>query len=319
MYKSIFFAVAWLVGATGAGAQAYPDKPIRVICTYAAGGGGDIIVRYFANQLEKLTGQRMLVENRAGANGHIGVEAALAAKPDGYTVMINSASTVVGNTLLMNAARYDPLNDVQPVASLFHLGLALAVRANSDIRNVADLTALLKKKNGDASYGVATASALVASAMYFAMSGANGFRVNYKASAEAARDVSQGQLEFAFVDATLGLQQVRAGQVRLIAVTPRGGASAAPDVPAMSAAGYPEYDYDVKWLGWFPKGTPRPIMDQMHKLMTVVAQMPETKKFLFTSGADPLISTSSENAAAMVRADFGMWRRIVEIAKIEKE
>jgi tripartite-type tricarboxylate transporter receptor subunit TctC len=184
---------------------AYPDHPIKIICAYAAGGGGDLMVRYYARALQELAGQSVIVENKVGANGHIGNQATMDAKPDGYTMTITGASAYVGNPLLMQGIDYDPATALKPVATLNELGLALVVSPKLDIRSVADLTAFIKSKKGMARYGVQTSSALVATNLYLQTIGAEATRVNYKSAGDAAADTTAGLIDFFFPDITLAM------------------------------------------------------------------------------------------------------------------
>ena len=125
----------------------YPDRPIKIICTYAAGGGGDLMVRWYANGLRELIGRPVTVENKVGANGHLGNQTAMDARPDGYTMIITGASAWVGNPLLMKGVDYDPMTALAPVTTLNELGLILVVNPKLPIHSVADLTAFIKAKS----------------------------------------------------------------------------------------------------------------------------------------------------------------------------
>jgi hypothetical protein len=172
----------------------YPDRTIKVICAYAAGGGGDLMVRWYANALKDLAGKPVVVENKVGANGHVGDQAAMDARPDGYTMIITGASAYVGNPLLMKGIDYDPMVALAPITTLNELGLILVVNPKLPIHSVADLTAFIKSKNGKALYGVQTSSALVAANLYLQKIGAEATRVNYKSAADAASDIVAGLL-----------------------------------------------------------------------------------------------------------------------------
>lgn len=298
---------------------AYPDHPIKIICAYAAGGGGDLMVRYYARALQELAGQSVIVENKVGANGHIGNQAVMDAKPDGYTMIITGASAYVGNPLLMKGIDYDPATALKPVATVNELGLALVVSPKLDIRSVADLTAFIKSKNGMARYGVQTSSALVAASLYLQTIGAQATRVNYKSAGDAAADTAAGLIDFFFPDITLAMAQASQGRVRLLASTTAKRVSAAPDLPSMQEAGVPGFAYSVVWGAWFPKGTPDAIVTQMHNWLTEIVKRPETNKFVFDVGAESRPSESPAEMARMITGEYEKWRRIVEAAKIGKE
>ncbi|MDT2022654.1 tripartite tricarboxylate transporter substrate binding protein [Methylocella sp. CPCC 101449] len=298
---------------------AYPDHPIKVICTYVAGAGGDLMVRYYARALSELAGQPVIVENRVGANGHVGNQAAMDAKPDGYTLLITGASAYVGNPLFMKSADYDPNTALKAVATLNELGLALAVNPKLDVHSVADLTKFIKDKNGRARYGAQTSSAMVAASLYLQKIGATATQVNYKSAGDAAADTTAGLIDFFFPDITLAMAQASQGRLRLLASTPANPVSAAPNLQTMQQAGVPDFSYSVIWAAWFPKDTPDPIVNQMHGRLNEIVKRPETKKFLFDVGADQRISQSPEDMAQIVKAEFENWKKIVEAAKIEKQ
>jgi len=311
-------AVVLLV-ASGRAHAAYPERPFRLICTYVAGGGGDLMVRFYAKALSDLAGQPVVVENRVGAQGHIGNKAAMEAKPDGYTFMITGASAWVGNPLLMKDVDYDPMTAMQPIATLNELGLGLVVNPKLDIKSVADLTAFIKSRAGKAKFGVQTSSALVAGNLYLQRIGGEATRVNYKSAGDAASDIHAGLIDYFFADITLAMAQASAGRVRLLASTPARKVSAAPDLPTMIEAGVPDFDYSVVWAAWFPKGTPDPMVRQMHRWLTDIVMRPETKKFLFDVGSDQRPSASPEEMAGIIKVEYEKWRTIVEAAKIEKQ
>jgi tripartite-type tricarboxylate transporter receptor subunit TctC len=181
------------------------------------------------------------------------------------------------------------------------------------------LTAFIKAKNGKALYGVQTSSALVATNLYLQRIGAEATRVSYKSAADAASDIVAGLIDFYFPDATLAMSQAAQGRVRMLASTPAKHVSVAPDLPTMQEAGVPDFDYSVVWAAWFPKGTPEPIIRQMHDWLVQIVERPQTKKFLLEAGADPRPSSSPAQMSEIIRGEYEKWQRIVQAAKIEKE
>jgi tripartite-type tricarboxylate transporter receptor subunit TctC len=297
----------------------YPDRTIKVICAYAAGGGGDLMVRWYANALKDLAGKPVVVENKVGANGHVGDQAAMDARPDGYTMIITGASAYVGNPLLMKDIDYHPMVALAPITTLNELGLILVVNPKLPIHSVADLTAFIKSKNGKALYGVQTSSALVAANLYLQKIGAEATRVNYKSAADAASDIVAGLIDFYFPDATLAMAQAAQGRVRMLASTPAKRVSVAPELPTLQEAGVPDFDYSVVWGAWFPRTTPEPIIGRMHDWLVEIVERPATRKFLFEAGAEPRPSGSPAAMGEVIKGEYEKWRRIVQAAKIEKE
>jgi len=297
----------------------YPERTIKILCAYAAGGGGDLMVRYYAKALGDLIGQPVVVENKVGANGHLANQALMDSKPDGYTMIITGASAYVGNPLLMKGVDYDPATAMQPVATLNELGLAAVVSPKLPVKSIAELTEFIKSKKGKALYGVQTSSALVATNLYLQIIGAEATRVSYKSAGDAAQDTTAGLIDFFFPDITLAMAQASHGRVRILASTPARPVSAAPNLLTMQQAGVPGFDYSVVWAAWFPKGTPEPIVTRMHGWLNEIVKRPETKKFLFDVGSDPRLSNSPQEMAEIVNAEYEKWRKIVRAAKIQKE
>ena len=185
---------------------------MRVIAGYPAGGGGDQLVRYYAAQLEKATGQKFVVENKVGANGKIATDTTLMAKPDGYTLLIHGTAAVVGNTVLMKDPGYDAM-DLQPVATLAESAFTLTVGPESKANTLKELVANLKAAGGKMKYGTATGVTLVASEKFLLDTGTKAERVNYKGTVDAAREMVSNQIDFLFADATFAVQQAKQGRL----------------------------------------------------------------------------------------------------------
>lgn len=309
--------VAALVAAGGASAQSYPDRPVRVIAGYPAGGGGDTLIRYYAGKLEKATGQKFLVENRVGASGKIATDSALMAKPDGYTLLIHGTAAVVGNTVLMKNPGYDAM-DLQPVATLAQSVFVLTVGPKSQAGTVKELIANLEAAGGKMKYGSATGVTLVASEKFLLETGTRAERVSYKGTVDAAREMVSDQIDFLFADATFAIAQAKQGRMKLLGMTSGDRLPSAPDVPTMTEAGLP-YVFTPKWAAWFPKGTPSSIVEKMAGLLRDIAKTEETEAFLLSAAATPLLTTSVAAATEVVKGDLDLWRKTAADAKIEPQ
>ena len=309
---------ALAIAAAGvASAQSYPDRPVRVIAGYPAGGGGDALVRYYASQLEKATGQKFLVENKVGANGKIATDATLMAKPDGYTLLIHGTAAVVGNTVLMKNPGYDAM-DLQPVATLAQSVFVLTVGPESKANSVKELVANLKAADGKMKYGSATGVTLVASAKFLVDTGTKAEIVRYKGTVDAAREMVAGQIDFLFADATFAVAQAKQGRMKLLAMTSAQRLPTAPDVPTMTEACVP-YEFAPKWAAWMPKGTPDAIVQKVASLLRDIAKTEETKAFLLSAACTPLLTDSVAAATDVVKSDLALWRKIATEAKIEPQ
>jgi tripartite-type tricarboxylate transporter receptor subunit TctC len=318
-----FFARLAALAAFGAlavqaaSAQTYPDRPVKVIAGYPAGGGGDTLVRYYAAQLEKVTGQKFVVENRVGANGKIATDATLMAKPDGYTLLIHGTAAVVGNTFLMKDPGYDAM-DLAPVATLAQSVFALTVGPESKAGTLKELVANLKAANGKMKYGTATGVTLVASEKFLLETGTKAERVSYKGTVDAAREMVSNQIDFLFADATFAIAQAKQGRLKLLGVTTKERLPSAPDVPTMTEAGVP-YEFTPKWAAWFPKGTPNEIVQRVGTLLRDIAKTEATKAFLTESAATPLLTNSVAEAVEVVKGDRDLWKKVTTEAKIEPQ
>jgi tripartite-type tricarboxylate transporter receptor subunit TctC len=313
-------AAAGLLAAISCGpasAQSYPDRPVKVIAGYPAGGGGDTLVRYYAAQLEKVTGQKYVVENRVGANGKIATDTALMAKPDGYTLLIHGTAAVVGNTFMMKDPGYDAM-DLAPVATLAESVFVLTVGPDSKSGTVKELVANLKAAGSKMKYGTATNVTLVASEKFLIETGTKAERVSYKGTVDAAREMVSNQIDFLFADATFAIAQAKQGRMKLLGVTTKERLPSAPEVPTMTEGGVP-YVFTPKWAAWFPKGTPSEIIEKTGGLLRDIAKTDETKAFLTANAATPLLTSSVAGAIEVVKGDRDLWRKVTTEARIEPQ
>ncbi len=314
----VFAAAASLV-ALPAVAQEYPTREIRAICSFAAGSGGDILVRYYSERIGRLSGKPVIVENRVGAQGVIGTEAAARAKPDGYTILIAPASsTLSAAPYLFKKLPYDPLKDFTPVAPISSLNFVFAVDGKSAVKTVADMVAELKKKPDNGSFGVNNNTGQVAGELFKEMAGLKSERIPYTTTVQGVTDLMGGRLDFLVGDATFMTGQARAGRIRVIAVTGSKRSAALPEVPTMAEAGFPGYDISAWWGVVAPAGTPKPIVDRLANWIAQINATDETRAFLHNVATDVLNGTP-EQMVTMLREDGERWARYVKLAKIEPQ
>ena len=241
------------------------------------------------------------------------------AKPDGYTITITGNSSYVGNPLLMKDATYDPVTALQSIATLTDVGLILVVDAKSDIKTVADLTARLNAKKGDAKYAAATISQRLVSPWYLQTVGAEAIEVGYKSTADAVNDISAGFIDFVFADATFALAQAAQGRVRMLASTTKNRLSFAPDLPTLEETVQPGMAYSVIWAAWAPKHTNPAIINRLHDWMNEITGTENMKNFLHQVGSEPLILPSPAAMDELMQQQYELWKRLVQIAKLEKQ
>jgi tripartite-type tricarboxylate transporter receptor subunit TctC len=269
-------------------AQDYPTREIKVVCAYAAGTGADTMVRFYAAKLQDLAGKPVIVENKPGAFGNIGAETVARARPDGYTLLITpAAASHAMNVHSFKKLPYDPVKDFEPVALLSEQAFVLVVGANNNINSVRDLTAHLKAKQGKAAYGVPNVSAHLSGELYKSIAGFEATAVRYQATPQALTDMIGGQLDFIFADSVFAIEQAKAGRVKALGITLSRRSAASPDLPTVAEAGVPGFEFAGWWAGYFPAGTPKPIVNKMSAWLLQIVGMEETKRFLLNAGNEP--------------------------------
>ena len=315
-------ASAWLtaIGVAAASclgtaaAQIYPDRPIRIISPYTAGGLGDTLPRIVAAELGERLGARVIVENMPGASQAIGVQAVARSKPDGYTLLFASSTSMGINVSVTKALPYDPVRDFTPIGIAFSTPLYLVVNPNVKANSVKELIDLAKREPGKlnfASGGDATSNHL-ASEMFKALAGVDIVHVPYKGTGPALMDVIAGHVDLMF--AGEGAEHARQRSLRALAVSDSIRSKSAPDLPTMQEAGVDGYDMAI-WFGFVaPAGTPKPIIELLSAEIRKVLDSPVTRQR--ANGAEVTPSTPEEMQARIPR-DIEMWRKLISLAKIK--
>jgi tripartite-type tricarboxylate transporter receptor subunit TctC len=304
--------VAALAGTAPAALADYPDKPVHVLVGFPAGGGADILVRWFSAKLQEKSGGTFVVENKVGASGNLSLGATAKAKPDGYTMLFASTTTTAGNNAVFKQMPLDVTKEIEPLMSFGETPFVLTVAPNSPINSVKELTAYLKSKDGKGTQGWATTIARAATVLYIQAAGVPVTSVGYKSTAMAVSDVTAGQTDFAFADIVFATGQAKQNRIKILAVTSDARAPGLPDVPTMKeAAGVPLGDITPLWGIWVPTGTPKDVKDKLTKWMTEICQTKEAQDFLLAQGATPKVldqAAYKENFAVAVKA----WNRAAE-------
>jgi len=312
-------ALGILLGSLPARAQDYPTQDIHVICTFPAGTGADIYVRYFSEKMSALAGKPVIVDNKGGAMGNIGTEAAAKSRPDGYTILIvPGSSTMASAVSTFKKLPFDPIKDFTPVTTLAKLGFVIVVDPKAPIKSMADLTARLKTKGTKASYGTSANTGTVAAELYKKHAGLPQVaKVAYKENGTAMNDMYAGTLDFLSVDAAWAVEQIKAGRLRALAVTSTDRLSVLPDVPTMVEAGVKGYgDVTPWWAVFVPAKTPQPIVSKLEGWFNQVVASPETKKWLNNLGGDPFPG-SSKMLGELLSKDIKRWAEYYKLANIE--
>jgi len=296
---------------------AYPSQDVHFISGTAAGSGGDIIVRFFADKVRSLMGRTVIVENRVGALGNIATEYTARAKPDGYTIEVASGSALAANMHMFKAPPVDVAKSLQIVATLSRSTMMLAVRPDAPWKDVKELTAAMKEKGPKASYAYATVIAKVIGAMYNDKAGLQAVEIAYKSGDDFMNDLTSGNVDFAIADHVMATAQQRAGRLRLLAVASAERLKVAPQLPTLAESGY-AIDVRTWWGVMAPIATPKPIITQLNGWINQVVLSEDAKAFLNNIGADPW-ATSPDEGQAYMKQEISDWRDWVKLAKIEPQ
>ena len=312
-------ALATLVAVTLAGgmgsvqAQTFPSRPVRLVVPYPPGGITDILARTIAQRVSAAWGdQQMIVDNRAGASGNIGVASVARAVPDGYTIVFGNASTHAINATLFKKLQFDPLKDFEPITNVASVSNVLLVSPDMPAKTLADLIALAKAQPGKLSF----ASNSVGSSNHLTgellktMAKIDMFHVPYKSSTTAATDLMGGRLSLMFDNLTTAVPHVKAGRLRALAVTSERRVAALPDVPTMVESGLPGFVVTPWWGVFAPAGTPRPVVDRLNRDIVAVMKTPEVRDFFAAQGTD-VIANSPEEFARYVKGEAARWGAVV--------
>jgi len=295
-----------------AGTDSYPNKPIRMIVSFSAGGTTDILAREVANQLGQTLKQTVVVENRPGAGGNIGTEFVAKSAPDGYTLLATSVGPIAINPTLYPNLKVNPQTTLAAVAPIADVPNVLVVHPGVPAADVSQLVAYAKAHPGKmnfASTGVGTAAHL-SGALFNERTGANAVHVPYK-GADALNDLLAGRVQFMFATIPSVISHIRAGQLRPLAVTSAKRAEALPDTPTMAEAGVKNLVTGA-WFGLFaPKGTPPEIVARLNKAVAEAVNRPDIRKKFVMQGAEPMTYTP-ESFGKFVVAEYQAWQPIVK-------
>jgi tripartite-type tricarboxylate transporter receptor subunit TctC len=292
-------------------AQNYPEKSVRMIVPYAAGGNADLLARVVSQKLAEAYGQQFIIDNRAGANGVIGTELLAKAAPDGYTL----AFTASGHSINpgMYKVPYDPIRDFAPIAQTSSTPILIAVTAALPAKNIKMLVALAKSRPGDLSYASQGngSPGHLAGALFNSMNGVNIVHIPYKSTAQAITDLTSGQVQMMYPSATTIIPHVKAGRLRAVAIATKQRSALAPDIPTAAESGLPGFEAGI-WNGIIaPAHTPQAVIDKLYATVAKIIQSPDTRERILGMGADPVISTPAE-FAAFIAAELKKWTKVIK-------
>jgi tripartite-type tricarboxylate transporter receptor subunit TctC len=310
---------AGLLQALPAAAQAYPNRPVKIIVPFAVGGPADVFARFIAQRMPEILGQTFVVENRPGAGAVIGTDLVAKAPADGYTLLLMSNTHTVNETLVANKP-YQLTRDFVGVAPINYSDLVLVAHPSVPVANVQQMLKLAKERPGKLNYassGTGTPYHM-AGELFKSMSGTFLVHIPYKGSSGARTDLLGGQVDFMFDAVTTMTEQIRAGKAKAIATTGKQRSSVLPEVPTVHESGVPNYEATI-WLGLMaPKGTPPAVVSRLNEAVTRITSQPEVQQAWARQGATALVM----NAAAFdkyLQDDIQKWNKVIRSANIKAD
>ncbi len=316
-------AAAVLMASTMAStcfAQTYPSRLIRLIVPSAPGSPPDIRARWIAERLRPALGQGMIVDNKGGAAGIIGTQAAARSEANGYTLVLVHQGTLALNPHLYPDLPYDPIKDLAPVSRLVVSPLLLAVHPEVPVRSVADLVRLAREKPGQLNFGSPGAGTPphMANELFTRLAQLDVMHIPYKSAPAAQIDLIGGELTYTFDAIASQLPQVRAGKIRGLAVTSAKRLAALPDIPTIAESGLPGYEY-WSWMGiCAPAGTPKEIISRLNTEIAKILRTREARDWFAEQGGNAIIETPEE-FAAFIKSEYSRWGKIIRETGIKAE
>ena len=303
-----------------AAAQTFPSKPIRVIVPSPPGDGSDLMARLIGEKLTATWGQPVIVDNRTGAGGRIGTEAAAKAPADGYTwIMGNAGSHGINGGLYRNLP-YDLEKDFAPITQIMRAPNALVVSPSLGVASVAELIALLKKNPGKYSYGSGGngSSAHLSAELFKSMAGVDIVHIPYKGASMALNDLIAGNVVMFMGNLPPAMGHIKAGRIKALAVTTLQRSKFVPELPTVNESGLKGFE-TVAWFGLIaPAGTPPAVVTRTRDEVARILQTPELRERIESLGGEP-VGNSPQEFAAIIRADIAKWRKLVDQAGIKAD
>jgi tripartite-type tricarboxylate transporter receptor subunit TctC len=318
---------ALLAGATmiaacafAAQAQKFPTKPVRLVVHIGPGSSMDIVARVLGQKLTERWGEQVIIDNRAGAGGNIGIDLVAKSAPDGYTILFGSSSVAVSASYYRKLP-YDALRDLAPISQVSSRLNVLSVGPSLPVSSVKELIAYAKARPGQVAFGSgggAGSSDHMAGELFKLLANVDIVHVPYKSGPAAVTDLINGQLTMYIGGMPIQLPMIRAGKIKPLATSGARRAAALPDLPTIAEAGLPGYEVNV-WYGLFaPRGTSRAIVSKISQDVAAVMTAPENRERWATLGVDPE-GTTPEQFAEYFRADIEKWRKVVHAAKLRSD
>jgi tripartite-type tricarboxylate transporter receptor subunit TctC len=310
------FAGALAVASHSTLAQPYPAKPVRIIVPFAPGGGSDFTARLMAQKLTERFATSFVVENRPGAGGNLGAEAAVRSPSDGYTLLLISASYTVNPSVYKLS--FDPINDITPIIRLSGGPYVVAVHPSVPANTLAELVDLARKQPGKLAFGSSGNGSVmhVSTEFFLVTAGIQVLHIPYKGTGPALQDTIGGQVQLIFGAVPTTLPHVRAGRLRALAVTTAKRIAAAPEIPTVAESGYPDYEV-TNWHGLVaPKGVGQDIVERLNREINQLLTSEDFKKVLAADGLEPAGGSPAE-FTQVLKSEAARWSKVVQQAGIK--
>ena len=312
MFRRTFVVAAATLAVSGAWGQSWPDRPVRVVVAFTAGGTTDILARSVGQQLSERLKQQFVIDNKPGAGGNLGTEMVVRAPADGYTLIVDSVGPIAVNPTLYPKLSYNPLTDLVPIVQIAEVPNVLVVHPSLPVKTFEEFVAYAKANPGKlncSSTGIGTSSHL-SCYILGKRAGFDAVHVPYK-GADAVRDLLAGRVQFMFATIPSVKQHIEAGSLRALAVSSATRSRSLPDVPTIAERGYPGFEAG-SWFGFFaPKGTPQEVIATLNKHVNEIIAVPAIESAMVKEGADPIGGTPQQ-FGQFVQREFEKWRVVVK-------
>lgn len=311
-FVSLALGAAALAGLAGsAQAQDYPNRPVRIVVAFTAGGTTDILARSVGQQLSERLKQPFVIDNKPGAGGNLGTEIVVRSAPDGYTLIVASVGPIAVNPTLFKGLSYSPLTDLVPIVQIADVPNVLVVHPSLPVKTVEELIGYANAHPDKLNYsssGLGTSSHL-SGFLFCSRASITATHVPYK-GAEALKDLLAGRVQFMFATIPSVIQHIQAGKLLAMSVSSVKRSRSLPEVPTVAESGFPDFDAG-SWFGFFaPKGTPEAVIAQLNRTVNDIIVMPSLEAQLIREGADPAGGTPAA-FGQFVQREFQKWRKVV--------
>jgi tripartite-type tricarboxylate transporter receptor subunit TctC len=314
----VFSALIVLLASAVAVAQPYPNRTIKVIIPFPAGGGTDIFARTVGQKLTENYKWTVVPENRPGAGGNLGIEAVSNSAADGYTIGLGQTSNLAINPTLYPKLPYEPAKDLMPIALVASSPLVIVVAANSPFKTFADIAAAAKAKPDQITYGSPGNGTVAHLGMELLQktAGINLQHIPYKGSAQALTDIVGGQIQIYASSVPTAMGQIKDGRLRAIAVTSLKRSASLPETPTIAESGWPGFEA-ITWFGFVaPAKTPAPIIKELNANINFILKMPEVRSKLMGEGGE-ILGGTPEQFSALLTKDTARWARVIQEANVK--